>query len=742
MLSESRLVTLTGFGGVGKTRLALQLANQLARSYPDGVCFVGLGDLSDSALIAEATASALQLHDSSGSVSVPELADFLRSRELLLLLDNCEHLVDACADLVAVLLRVCPRLHVLATSREALRVAGESVWRVGPLAVPATGVEGAAVAHEYEAVRLLVGRATRAAPEFRISEQNLASIVQICRLLDGVPLALELAAVRLRALSADDLLEQLQGRWKALDVGTRGAPARHSAMTACLEWSYELCSPQERFLWSVLSVFAGGMEMPAVRHVAACADPNLADDIVELVQSLVDKSILTVELRDGMTRYRMIEVIRQFGSAQLTTADRVAAQLWHRDWYAGLVARCEEDWMSPRQASAVNQLRREEQNVREALTTCWRQPGQGEIGLEMAARLRRFAYIRGTFTEVRGWLHRFLALVPDRGLCRFRGLRAAGWLAALQGDAAEADRLIREASQLADEVGPPSTWLVTQAAGLRAMFLGDIEAAASSFIEALAGLQGDEFLRQRAETLVLLGMCYGLAGDDEQAAATLESCLDLCSAVGESWYRAYALWFAGLVGWRRGDVSAAIRLEREALGNTQVIDDRLLTALCFEALAWCQANDTPGTAATLLGAADALWDFMGTSLAVLPGLSALHQACEADLQKSLGAGLEEARDQGRGLDTTAAVSYALGGATRPQPGPQAQAADDVPTAVALTRREREIAELVARGMTNRDIAGKLVISPRTAETHVENILTKLGFRTRSQIAAWFTSGGN
>ena len=740
MLSESRLVTLIGFGGVGKTRLALRLANQLGRSYPDGVCFVGLGDLSDSSLIAEATASALQLHDSAGRVSVPELAQFLRPRELLLVLDNCEHMIDDSAEFVAALLRACPPLHVLATSREALRVEGESVWRVGPLTVPASGIDGTAVVQEYEAVRLLTDRAMRTAPDFRVSQQNLPSIVEICRVLDGVPLALELAAVRLRALSADDLLEQLQGRWETLDVGTRGGPARHSAMSACLEWSHELCTQQEQFLWSLLSVFAGGMEMPAIRYVVTHADPDLADDVVELVQSLVDKSILTVETRDDATRYRMIEVIRQFGRAQLMrSGGLVDAQLWHRDWCDELLARCEEDWMSPRQISAVNRLRREEQNVREALTTCWRQPDQAGTGLQMAARLRKFAYIDGTFSEVRGWLHRFLSLVPDPDFGRLRGLRAAGWLALVQGDPDDGGRWLREARQLAEELGPPGTWLVRQAEGLQAMFLGDLPGSVSLHVEALTGLQGDEFRRQRAETLILLGMTYGFVGDLERAAATLEDCLHLCAAAEESYYRSYALWFSGLVAWQRGDASAALQLEREALKVSQPIGDRLLYALCFEALASCHAGESPKTAATLLGAAHTLWDFMGTSLTAMPGLSSFHETCAASLEQALGElAFTDLRGEGLALDTRSAVNYALGEVSQDSTG-QKQGADGAPTATTLTKREGEIAELVARGMTNRDIATKLVISPRTAETHVENILIKLGFSNRSQIASWFSS---
>ncbi|KAA1397787.1 LuxR C-terminal-related transcriptional regulator [Aeromicrobium ginsengisoli] len=738
MLSASRLVMLTGFGGIGKTRLAVQLARQLERAYPDGVCFVSLGDLSDASLIAEATASALQIHDHAGPISVPELAGFLRPRELLLVLDNCEHVIDDCASLVAILLRSCPRLHVLATSREALRVDGEFVWRVEPLMVPPSGAEGVGVAQEYDAVRLLADRATRLAPEFEVSEHNIAAIIEVCRVLDGVPLALELAAVRLRALSPDDLLEQLQDRWQALDVGTRGAPARQSAMSACLAWSHDLCSAEERQLWALLSVFAGGMEMPAIRYVAARADPDLAEAVVEHVQSLVDKSILTVENSERHARYRMIEVIRQFGSAQLTESGRLAeTQLWHRDWCADLLATSEDDWMSSRQALVVDQLRREEQNLREALTTCWRQADEAETGLEMAARLRNFAIIRGTFTEMRGWLHRFLPMAPQGGMTRMHGLCAAVWLAALQGDHAEAAEGVREARQLAQALDPASTWLVTQAEGLHVTFLGDFERSVTLYVEALDGLE-QSCERERAETLALLGQSYGLGGQLEQATVTLEECLALCSRTGESWCRSYGLWFAGLVAWQRGDDPEAVRLVREALEVNRLIDDRLLSALCFEALAWCQAGISPSAAATLLGAADALWDLMGSSIGASPGLSSLHKACEASLRQTLSDGFGDLRQVGAALGPLAAADYALG-KTRPRSDAPTSKNEMASTPTLLTRREHEVAQLVTQGMSNREIASTLFISPRTAETHVENILLKLGFHSRAQIAAWFST---
>lgn len=739
MLSESRLVTLIGVGGVGKTRLAVRTASQVGRAYPDGVCFVALGDLSDPALIAEATASALGLHERTGPVGIPLLVEHLSQRDLLLLLDNCEHLVDGCAALASALLEGCPRLHILTTSRETLRVPGEAVWRVGPLSAPGPEVALTTVVNEYEAVHLLAERAARVAPGFTLSEHNLGTIGDICRLLEGIPLALELAAVRLRALSPTELLEQLQNRWESLDVNTRGAPPRHRAMTACLEWSHALCSAEERDLWALLSVFAGGMEMPAIRYIALRMDHRLGERAVELVQSLVDKSILVMETRDDRARYRMLEVIRQFGVGQLANSGSLdTAQVWHRDCYAELLRGCDDHWMSDEQTSWIRQLRREDQNLRQALTTCWRQPGEGAVGLEMAARLRKLTVISGNFTEGRTWLRRFLSLVPEPGMVRLRGLRAASWLAAMQGDPVEAAVTIQEAIELADELGPPATWLVDQAAGLHHMFVGDFQVSAEHLKGALAGLRTEQLVREQAETLVHLGMSQAFAGDLTRAAETIDRALELCSRTGETWYRSYGLWFSGLLAWQQGDQSRGTALEMDALRLSQSIDDRLGSALSLEAAACCDSKEAPRRAAVLLGAADALWDAMGTSVEALPGLSALRHASQGAIEASMGDGFSGAYNEGRALTPALAIAFALGPSTPSRSDKGRPANDDDPRFRVLTRREREIAGLVAEGLTNREIATKLVISPRTAETHVENILTKLGFNSRSQIVAWIS----
>jgi predicted ATPase/DNA-binding CsgD family transcriptional regulator len=735
LLSESRLVTLTGLGGVGKTRLALQVATDVQRATPDGVWFVPLAELSDPGLIADAIASVLGIHDRSGRFGVVRLAEYLRPHELLLVMDNCEHLIDDCAALADTLLRMCPRVRILATSREGLRISGETALPVAPMSVPPPAHQGAL--NEFESVRLFVERASQVVPGFGVDEENRAAVLGICEHLEGIPLALELAAVRLRALSPSELLEGLREHWLLLDIGSRSAPERHRTMSACIEWSRTLCSPAERDLWERLAVFAGGFEMDAIQYVGADLDTSATrDSISRLAQALVDKSILTISLRDGRARYRMHEVLRQFGLERLESAGSLTgARRAHRDFYADLLARVDADWISARQVDWMRRLRREEANVRLALEFCCTEPGEATVGLELASRLRKYALAYGALSEVRGWLHRLLPLVPERGLVRFRGLRAACGLAALQRDRQVAESLLAEARELAREIGSPAIALVDQVAAWHQMLVGDFAQSLDSFERALDGLESGGDLRDIAETRGLLAMTYWFAGDLERATAGHQACIDMCEAAGESWYRSFSLLGLGLVGWAGGgDRMRVVELVRLSLELKRRMDDRLGVAMCLEALAWMHAGEDPSTSARLLGAADALWTLMSTSLEAIPGLFPVRQDSEKIAREALGSErFSSSYAEGAQMDLPSAIAYALeekavpGRATRPgsRSGP-----------AVLTKREHQVAALLAAGLTNEDIAGKLVISRRTVDTHVEHILVKLGFTSRTQVAVW------
>jgi len=735
LLSETRLVTLTGFGGLGKTRLALRMATELQRAYPDGVWFIPLGELADPDLIAETVAAALGMHDQSGRVDIEELSEHLRVRELLLVLDNCEHLVDACASVADVLLRTCPKVRILATSRETLRIEGEAVLPVAPLSLPTAGSEPEAPLQTFEAVRLFLERARHAVPDFTVTEENRASVVGICEQLEGIPLALELAAVRLRTMSAEELHQRLRNHWGTLELGSRRVADRHRTMTACLEWSYGLCSPEEQDLWERLSVFAGGIQLDAIQHVAGGSEESISAERVEqIVESLVDRSILTRDPGSGPARFSMLKILRRFGVGRLESAGRLeAARRRHRDWYAELLRHVDADWMSPRQVDWLRRLRREEPNLRLALEFCCSIPGEGTVGLELATRLRKYAVAYGWFSEGRTWLHRLLPLVPEPTMTRLRGLRAACWLAAFQGDHEVGEELLMEARELASRLDEPAASLVDQAAGLHAMFAGDLPESAARFKRALVGFQQNHLVSEQAESFVLLGLTCGFAADLSGATEAHQACLDICEPAGESWYRSYSLWHLGLVVWASGDATKAIQLEKQSLELKRSMDERLGVALCIEALAWIESQDHAARAATLLGAADALWTVMGTSVATQPGLLPLRETSETTLTTALGTeGYTAAYQQGNAMDAHLAMAYALEQTIESPPGDATQAA--LPPR--LTKRENEIARLITAGLSNKDIARKLVISPRTAETHVENILAKLGFTTRTQVAAW------
>jgi predicted ATPase/DNA-binding CsgD family transcriptional regulator len=736
LLSTARLVTLTGFGGVGKTRLAVRAASEVSRIYGDGVWFVPLGEVSDPALVADATAAVLGIEDRASRMDGARVAEHLRHREVLLVFDNCEHLVDACATLADLLLRSCPRVHILATSREPLRIQGEAVQPVLPLPVP-SGMEGAhAAAEAYESVQLFEERASQVAPGFAITDDTRTSVIEICRHLDGIPLALELAAVRLRAMTPAELLHELRRHWRLLDVGIRAAPGRQQTMTACLDWSHALCSPDEQELWARLSVFVGGVEMDAIAHVAAQEPRGIgADRVVEIVRSLVDKSILLTEPGPDRMRFRMLEIIRLFGLTRLAESGRLSQmRSHHRDWLADMLVRFDAQWMSPEQAAGMQRVRREDANLRAALRFCWREPGEAGSGLDMAARLRKYSMAYGWFSEDRMWLHRLLAKVPDPTVLRLRGLHAACWLAVLQGDREAAGHLLAETRDVGSLLDESSAPLVQQLAGWHELFLGELTSAVEHLSRAVGGFRSIGFVEGQAESLVLLGMAHGFAGELQQAAEAHAECLRMC-ADGAPWIRSRALQWGGLVAFAQGDRDKALAWEKESLQLKRDIQERLGVALCLEALAWMECETDARRAATMLGAAATLIRNMGTSPHALPGLLAYHEASEAKLREALD---ERAFlgvfEYGASMPVEDAIAFVLGEKS-PAPLPESTSQDDT-SAAKLTRREREVARLVADGLSNKEIASNLVISVRTAESHVEHILVKLGFSSRAQIATW------
>lgn len=751
MLSTSRLVTLTGAGGVGKTRLAQRVGLEVRRAFPDGVWLVELAELRDPDLVAVTVAEALGVREESVSPGAPSLAMFLAGRQALLILDNCEHLVGACADLAETLLRACPDLRILVTTRQALRIAGEATLSVHPLSVPEPDMACTpASLARYESASLLIERARAVLPDFTVTEANCSTITALCQALEGMPLAIELAMARLRVLSLGQILERLRDRYRLLTAGARNAPARQQTLRALIDWSWDLCSPQERVLWSRLSIFSGGLELDAAERV--CADETLpAEAILDLIASLVDKSIVCRTGDGPRVRYKMLEVIREYGAARLAEAgEQESIARRHCDWFAELASYNDAHWASPDQATLILRLLDEQANLRVALEFAVTE-GPPETALRFAANLQNHWFVRGFLSEGQHWLDRALALPPPRHWTRVMALRVSSWIACVQGDRSRADVLLADARELADTL-PPSLELafIPLIEGNTAMFAGEPARAVPLIEQALDRFRKFGSLNGEMWTLAVLGMARGLAGDKPaDGYPDLLACRDLAAATGEVWWRSFALWALSMLRWRAGDTDGAAEAAKESLEVGRLVEgEQFGVGLSLEVLGWVAGTERrDNRAAQLLGASERIWQAMHTSLSAFCALHEFHTESLSQVRTRLGdRAFDTAFRRGAELTTAEAVGLALERQDRPElpeprssaaPGPAAR--DSRLAALGLTRREREVVALIAEGLTNREIAARLVVAQRTAEGHVENILSKLGFTSRAQVAGWLAA---
>jgi predicted ATPase len=402
-LSAARLVTLTGIGGVGKTRLALRIASEVRADFPDGVWLVELGELRDESLLVDVVTATLGVRDQSARPSPEVLIEFLNSRQLLLVLDNCEQVVDAAAKLAETLLRSCPEIRILATSREALGIVGETVEPLAPLPCPETYSEPTPLESGDDAVALFAERAAAAVPGFQLTTENAATIAQICSRLDGLSLAIELAAARLRAMSPEQILDRLSDRFTLLTRGSRRAPTRQQTLAWSIGWSYDLCTPDEQQLWGRLSVFAGSFELQAAEEI--CGFNMAAEEFDDLVSLLVDKSILLRTEAQGVVRLRLLDTLRDYGRERLEqTGEHPQLRRRHCDWYRRFAHDAEAEWFSARQGQGLDRIRRELSNLREALDFSIFEGGQE--ALDFVADLSQFWFLRGPFNEAPRWLDR------------------------------------------------------------------------------------------------------------------------------------------------------------------------------------------------------------------------------------------------------------------------------------------------------------------------------------------------
>lgn len=719
ILGSARLLTLTGMGGVGKTRLALEAAAVVGESFRDGTWLVDLAAVQDPDAVATAAATAVGIVDVGGRPVIGRLADHLAERHALIVLDNCEHLVDACAELANTLLSACADLCVLATSRQTLGIVGEHVFTVSPLKVP------------DEAVELLRDRVTAVRPGFRITDANWNTVTRLCADLDGLPLAIELTASRLRTLTLEQTVERLEDRFGLLTGGSRTARPRQRTLRAAIDWSYELCTPTERLLWNRLSVFAGGFGLDAAEEV--CAGDGIARHrVLDLLDRLVVQSVLLPTEHEGLPRYHMLETVRRYGRDRLAESGEEERLLRrHRDVHRALAERVADRWYGPGQEKALTHLRAEHANLLAALS----HDDDPQATLALAAALRYHWCAGGFLAEGRRQLERALVAAPEPTPARARALCAAVWVALLQGDHEAAERWLAEAGESDEQHG--DQLVRAQVVGLHGAlkaFQGRLVEAVPLFERAIAAHTA---AGREASTLFVLFQLAAVHMDlgNSCGAEIGRQTVALAEAHGERWARAHALWTLSCDSWRRGDRAGALALVRAALEIERGFNEPLSTALMLETLAWITASYGEfERAGRLLGSARELWRDVSTDISAFgPPLAEDHARCVDSVVGALGPeAYAGALAVGGSYDSPRqAIDHAL--------SDEAESTALAPAPSPLTRRELEVAALVAEGMSNRQIASRLLLSPRTVDFHVGNIRAKLGFGTRAQIAGWWVS---
>jgi predicted ATPase/class 3 adenylate cyclase len=578
LLTSTRLLTITGAGGAGKTRLALQVAADLLDSFADGVWLIELAPLSDATLVAQLVANGLGIREEEGRPLIQTLEDSLRGRSLLLILDNCEHLVQGVAQLAQTLLSGAPKLRILATSREPLGIAGEMAWCIPPLSSPGLH-ETAALSNltQYDAVKLFIDRALAVRPGFAVTNQNAPAVAQICARLDGIPLAIELAASRVRVLSAEEIAARLDDRFRLLVSGSRTALPRQQTLRALIDWSYDLLTENERVLLRRLSVFSGGWTLQTAEEV--CSGGSIETwEVLDLLAHLIDKSLVVAEPQDGRERYRFLEMIRQYAQerlAQSKETDEFAHK--HAEHFMKTAEESYGELWGPNQGYWLTQLETEHDNLRTALDWMTQDVGRADMLLRMAGSLWRFWEIHGYISEGRAWLEHALALNPDASAyLRANGLRGAGMLARQQGDYAQAEAMHEQSlalfRDLEDKLGIARELDVL---GEIAQCQGNYPQAIELHTESLALRRGIDDKEGIAVSLGQLGSIARDRGQYQYARDLLEQSLELNRQRGDKLYTALSLNNLGLVECLLCDYERAILLFEEAVSLYRELDDRL-----------------------------------------------------------------------------------------------------------------------------------------------------------------------
>ncbi|HEY1626904.1 MAG TPA: LuxR C-terminal-related transcriptional regulator [Streptosporangiaceae bacterium] len=752
LLRSARLVTVTGPGGVGKTRCALRAAARLTDRFTDGVYLAELAGLRDPELLPHTIATALGLPEQDTRLPTDAVLDYLRGRQVLLILDTCEHLVDACAVLTSTLLRGTENVTVLVTSRQPLDVAGERICRIPPLPVPPFD---ATEAGRGDAVELFAQRAADAVPGFAVTDANRADVIRLCWWLDGIPLAIELATVRLRAVSLDQLAGRLEDRFLLLTGERRDALPHHQTLRTATQWSYDLCTAGQQLLWARLSVFAGSFSIADAEQVCADGTAFSQVDVVRALIDLVDKSVVA-QVGD---RYRQLDTIREFGAEKLAeSGEENAVRRRHVARYVAMARYFGADPIGEDQVERYRELRAEHDNLRAALDYAFADGDLDAEAASLAADLYGYWQISGLLGEGRRWIAKALDRFPGPSAERAWALVMSGILATLQGEIPDAFAVLDEGIPMAEDLGEALSaargyghrTLASGVAGLheQAMRAG---ATAAERAEAIADAPG------LAALDVEMALVYSSMGEPQLAIARCAQGLArFRPGSRERWMQGWLNCYTGLGQFLLGSLDDSAATLRTALAMKYELGDSVGMAYCLETLGWVAAAwGRHDRTAWLLGAADALWDRVGRRLSGDAALEQFRQQAALSAGDGLGAaryatlynrGTRDSLDHVIALaggDEDAVVAAAAT-TTRKRAGQAPpKAAADTPDAHAalsqLTSRQRQIAWLVAEGLSNREIAERLVISKRTVDTHIDHIFGRLGVSSRMQLAAWLAS---
>ncbi len=724
MLESAPLVTVTGTAGVGKTRIAVQAAAAAGRRFADGVCCAELGVLRDPDLVPHVVAASLGLPEHDGRSRVEAVAAYLSGRRVLLVLDTCEHVIAGMVPLIGALLRQAPGVTVLATSRQPLDVPGEHLFPVPPLPVPGPG----AAAGSADAVELFGQRAAAAAPGFTVSGANRPEVIRLCQRLDGIPLAIELAAAQLGTLTLGELSRRVEHRFLALADGRDTALPHQQALRTAIGWSFDLCSPAEQVLWARLSVFAGSFTIPAAEDICP-GGPLSGPDVLAALVGLVDKSVVLRPQEPAGNeppRYRLLDTIREFGAERLTRSGQQAdVRARHVAYYLGLAEDFAGHDKDPGQLARFRALRGEHANLQAALGYALDPAvaAAGRLAARLASALRPYWEISGLLREGRHWADKILPRLGPADPERDWLLLARGVLGIFQGDLGQAVADLEASTASAREHGGELACALGYSYLCLALtFSGRHAEAAAAGATAEERLEAAACVSGLVSLDIHLGYLHLLAGRPQEA---IDRCAQGLRRLDrdEHWARSYLQVITALGLFLRGDSEAAAAAARESLRLKDAIGDITGIAYCLEMLAiLAAAQGQHAPAAELLGAADPLWERTGERFGGTAAMEALHQQAATTARDELGTTRYDKlfRDgASRELSLTVILATSAASDSRDP----------------LTRREQEVAVLVGEGLTNAQIARRLFISPRTVDAHTASIYAKLGISSRAELAA-------